>query len=215
MAEHADVARAVVDEAGTTLAAEAGIRMADKPAALWQLLVLVNLMSARISAGIAVAAARELNGAGGTTPDGMAGLSWQDRVDALGRGHYVRYDESTATRLGECADLVREEYGGDLRGLGERSGRRVARLESGLREFPGIGPTGAAMFCREVQAVWPWLRPYADEYVLSGAGKVGLPEDGNKLAELVGGDDIAPLAAGLARVARDGGLAERVRRRAG
>ncbi|WP_150237313.1 endonuclease [Nocardiopsis quinghaiensis] len=215
MVKHADIARAVVDEAGTTLAAEAGIRMADKPAALWQLLVLVNLMSARISAGIAIAAARELNGAGGTTPDGMAGLSWQDRVDALGRGHYVRYDESTATRLGECADRVREEYGGDLRGLGERSEQQAGRLESGLGEFPGIGPTGAAIFCREAQAVWPWLRPYTDGLVLAGAGKVGLPGDGDKLAELVEGDDIAPLAAGLARVARDDDLAGRVRGKAG
>ncbi|MFD6950892.1 endonuclease [Nocardiopsis sp. TSRI0078] len=215
MAEHADTARAVVDEAGTTLAAEAGIRMADKPAALWQLLVLVNLVSARISAGIAVAAARELNGAGGTTPDGMAALSWQDRVDALGRGHYVRYDESTATRLGECADRVRDEYAGDLRRLGERSGHRAGPVESGLREFPGIGPTGAAMFCREAQAVWPWLRPYADGLVLTGAERVGLPKDAGRLGELVGGGDMAPLAAGLARIARDGRLADRVRERAG
>ncbi len=32
----------------------------------------------------------------------MSEASWQDRVDALGRGHYRRYDERTATmRLGE------------------------------------------------------------------------------------------------------------------
>ncbi|WP_159942628.1 endonuclease [Nocardiopsis sp. FR6] len=215
MAEQTEVARAVVEEAGRTLAAEAGIRMADGPAPLWQLLVLVNLMSARISADIAMSAARELNGAGGTTPDGMVALSWQDRVDALGRGRYVRYDESTATRLGRCADRVREEYRGDLRRLGEESGRQVARLESALREFPGIGPAGAAMFCREAQAVWPWLRPYTDDHVLSGAAEVGLPEDGDALAELVRGEDMAPLAAGLARISRDGDLAERVRRKAG
>ncbi|MCK9871784.1 endonuclease [Nocardiopsis dassonvillei] len=215
MARNADVARAVVDEAGTTLAAEAGIRMADRPSALWQLLVLVNLLSARISARIAIAAARELNEAGGTTPDGMASLSWQDRVDALGRGHYVRYDESTATRLGECVDRVREEYQGDLRRLGERSDHRASRVESMVREFSGIGPTGAVMFCREVQAVWPWLRPYTDKYVLGGAKKVGLPEDGGKLAKLVEGDEVAHLAAGLARIARDGDLADRVRERVG
>ncbi|WP_061082444.1 hypothetical protein, partial [Nocardiopsis alborubida] len=146
---------------------------------------------------------------------GMASLSWQDRVDALGRGHYVRYDESTATRLGECVDRVREEYQGDLRRLGERSGHRASRVESMVQEFSGIGPTGAVMFCREVQAVWPWLRPYTDKYVLGGARKVGLPEDGDKLARLVEGDDIAHLAAGLARIARDGDLADRVRERVG
>lgn len=212
MVKQADLAQAVVKEAGTTLASEAGIEMADEPAALWQLLVLVNLVSARISARIALDAAHELNNAGGTTPDGMASLSWQERVDALGRGHYVRYDESTATRLGECADLVRDEYKGDLRRLGESHER--PRLMSGLRSFPGIGPTGAAIFCREAQAVWPWLRPYTDELARAGAERVGLPKDEDELGDLVKGDDMAALAAGLTRAARDEDLADRIRRAA-
>lgn len=29
----------------------------------------------------------------------MLDATWQQRVDALGRAHYVRYDESTATAL--------------------------------------------------------------------------------------------------------------------
>lgn len=215
MAKQTEIARAVVDEAGRTLASEAGIRMADQPAPLWQLLVLVNLLSTRISARIAVAAARELNKAGGTTPAGMAALSWQERVDALGRGHYVRYDESTATRLGECADQVRDDYRGDLRRLGESAERSRNRLESGLRDFPGIGPTGASMFCREAQAVWSWLRPYTDELARTGAEHVGLPADEEKLGRLVEGDDMAALAAGLTRVARDSDLADRVREKAG
>src|SRR5699024_10618949 len=119
MVKQADLAQAEVKESGKTLASEAGITMADKPAALWQLLVLVNLLSARISARIAKDAARELNDRGGTTPDGVASLSWHDIVDALGRRHYVRYALSTATRLGECADLVREEDRGDLRRIAE------------------------------------------------------------------------------------------------
>lgn len=209
MAKQADIARAVVQEAGTTLASEAGIKMADKPAALWQLLVLVNLVSARISARIAMDATRELNKAGGTTPDGMASLSWQERVDALGRGHYVRYDESTASRLGECADLAREEYKGDLRRLAEDHKR--TRLTSGLQNFPGIGPTGAAIFCREAQAVWPWLRPYTDKLARTGAESVGLPKDEDKLGDLVEDGDMAAFAAGLTRAARDEDLADRIR----
>lgn len=215
MPKQADIARAVLSEAGRTLAAEAGIRLADRPAPLWQLLVLVNLVSARISADIAIAAARELNKAGGTTPDGMAELSWQDRVDALGRGHYVRYDESTATRLGECADLVRDDYHGDLRRLGAEAEEDRSRLESGVQRFPGIGPTGAKMFCREVQAVWPWLRPYTDELARTGAERVGLPADERKLGHLVDGDDMAAFTTGLTRAARDSDLAERIRQRAG
>ncbi|MBX9387501.1 endonuclease [Streptomonospora nanhaiensis] len=205
------IARAVLAEGGPTLARQAGIRLADRPAPLWQLLVVVNLVSARISADIAVAAARELFAAGGTTPRGMAELSWQERVDALGRGHYVRYDESTATRLGECADLAGERYGGDLRRMREAAQRRRTRLAAAVQEFPGIGPTGAAVFCREAQAVWPWLRPYADRRARTGADRVGLPPSPERLGGLVEGEEMAALTAGLVRAARDADLARRVR----
>lgn len=213
MAEQRTIARSVVEEAGTTLASEAGIRMGDKPAALWQLLVLVNLLSAPISARIAMDAARELNSAGGTTPHGMAELTWQDRVDALGKGHYVRYDESTATRLGECAEQVQQDQHGDLRRL--TADRDRSELMSGLQAFSGVGPTGASIFCREAQAVWPWLRPFADKLTRKGAERVGLPQAEEKLGGLVPGEDMAAFAAGLTHVARDGELADRVLERAG
>src|SRR5918999_147896 len=137
--------RTLLREAGQTYAEEAGVKLKDRPAPL----VLANLLSARINASVAVAAARELFAARGGTPAGMAKLSWQDRVDALGRGSYVRYDESTSTRLGDVAHRVTEDYGGDLRKLAAQAGEDVARLRELLQEFPGIGPTGSAIFCRE------------------------------------------------------------------
>lgn len=51
---------------------------------------------------------------GGDTPVRMRAASWQQRVDALGRAHYKRYDESTATALGDGAELLRTEYRDDL-----------------------------------------------------------------------------------------------------
>lgn len=68
---------------GTTYAEQAGIRLTDKPAPLWQLLVLSLLLSARITSDIAVAAAGELFRAGYRTPRTMQQSTWQDRVDAL------------------------------------------------------------------------------------------------------------------------------------
>ena len=56
-----------------TYAQEAGIELADMPAPLFQLLVLANLLSARIGAGAAVATARELFAAGFRTPEAMRG----------------------------------------------------------------------------------------------------------------------------------------------
>lgn len=205
------VVRKLLREAGTTYAEEAGIPLKDQPAALFKLLVLANLLSARISADIALASARELFEAGGGTARGMARLSWQERVDALGRGHYVRYDESTADRLGDMAELVQEKYQGDLRRLPRDSGRDLDKARGLVCEFPGIGPTGADIYFREAQAVWPWLRPYFDGQTLKGAERLGLPQDPKRLAELVNAKDLARFAAALVRVARDKKLAETIK----
>ncbi|MQA63020.1 MAG: endonuclease [Actinophytocola sp.] len=73
----------LLDVAGTTCAAEAGIRLKNTPAPLYRLLVLAVLLSTRIKADIAVAAAVELVKAGFGTPQRMLDASWQQRVDAL------------------------------------------------------------------------------------------------------------------------------------
>ena len=209
-AEQRRLIGALFDHAGPTYAKAAGIRLRDTPAPLWQLLVLTNLLSARISADIAVAAARELFAAGGTTAKGMAGLTWQQRVDALGRGHYVRYDESTSSRLGDCADLAQDEYSGDLRRLAGRAGHDPETIGRLLREFKGIGPSGVTIFFREAQAVWPFLRPQFDKIALDGARRLGLPAGAGELSALVPGDDLAIFSAALVRVSRDHGLADTV-----
>jgi endonuclease III len=204
------VVKTLLAEAGRTYAEEAGIRLKDQPAALYKLLVLANLLSARIGADIAVAAARELFAAGAGTARGTTRMSWQDRIDALGRGHYVRYDESTATRLGDMAEQILRDYDGDLRKLPSRAERDVGRAKELLRKFPGIGPTGADIFCREAQAVWPWLRPYLDDLSLRGADRLGLPTDPKRLADLVPERDLSRLASALVRAARDKKLVDRL-----
>jgi endonuclease III len=195
------IVRELLSRHGRRYAEDAGIRLADRPGPLYQLLVLANLLSARISADIAVAAARELFQAGYRTPKAMSEASWQDRVDALGRGHYRRYDERTATMLGDGADLLTTRWHGDLRRLRDDADGDVSRLAGLLTEFPGIGPTGASIFLREVQEVWPAVAPYVDAAVISGARRVGLPWDRESLAGLLGGSgQPAGLAAALVRV---------------
>jgi hypothetical protein len=202
------IARSLLDEAGTTYAAQAGIVLANKPAPLYRLLVLSVLLSTRIKAEIAVAAAREM--AEFDTPRKMLDATWQQRVDALGRGHYVRYDESTSTALGQGAELLLDRYGGDLRKIRSKADGDIAALRRYLQEIPKLGPVGAHIFCREAQAVWPELRPYLDKKALSGAEKVGLPKDPRSLADLVDDEDLARLAAALVRVTLEKGVAEKV-----
>ncbi|MCC3654247.1 MULTISPECIES: endonuclease [Streptomyces] len=215
--------RALVQEEGRTYAEEAGVRLKDAPQPLYQLMVLSHLLSARIRADVAVAAARALFEDGMRTPRRMADASWQERVDALGKGHYRRYDERTATQLGDGAGLVLEKYRGDLRRMREEARRRAdgdgadetAAERELLQEAPGIGPAGADIFLREVQGVWPEVRPHIDGKALDGAARLGLPDSPGALARLVGEEDLPRLAAGLVRVALDKGAAERVREAAG
>lgn len=200
----------LLDRAGRTYAEEAGIRLRDTPAPLYRLLVLAVLLSTRIRADIAVAAARELAAAGLGTPERMLAASWQDRVDALVRAHYRRYDESTATALGDGAQLLRSRYRGDLRRLRDEAGEDPDRIRDSLTAFPRLGPVGAAIFCREAQDLWPALRPALDGKALDGARRIGLPDDPAELARLAPGGALAPLAAALVRVALDRDLADEV-----
>jgi hypothetical protein len=199
--DDAVVAR-VLDRYGITYADEAGVGLTDEPAPLFRLLVLAQLLSARIGAGIAVATAAELFAAGWTTPQALRDAGRGSVVAALGRGGYRRYDERTATQLREMASLLLVRHGGDLRALAETED--VGRAAALVQEVKGIGPTGAAVFLREVQAVWPWVRPYLDDRARAGARRVGLPDDARALARLVAGEDLARFAAGLVRISRLG-----------
>ncbi|MEV0698496.1 endonuclease [Saccharopolyspora sp. NPDC050389] len=203
-----NVVQCLLDEAGTTYAAQAGISLANKPAPLYRLLVLAVLMSTRIKAELAVSAARELAEFG--TPQKMFDATWHQRVDALDRGHYARYDESTATALGKGAQLLLDRYHGDLRRMRAKADGDIDVLQEKLTELPRLGPVGADIYCREVQLVWPELRPYFDKKALAGAEKLGLPTDPDRLASLVEGHELARLAAALVRATLDRGLAAEI-----
>ncbi|WP_030606401.1 endonuclease [Streptomyces sclerotialus] len=203
-------AHALLKTHGRTYAAEAGIKLRDTPQPLYQLLVLSCLLSARIRASVAVAAARELFEAGMRDARSMRDATWQQRVDALGRGSYRRYDERTATQLGDGAQLLLDDYQGDLRKLRDEAGGDVGRLRELLQKVPGLGPAGADIFLREAQAVWPDLVPYIDAKAVQGAERLGLPKDSGALARLVPGKDTAAFAAALVRAALEKSVVEDV-----
>ncbi|HTX96443.1 MAG TPA: endonuclease [Mycobacterium sp.] len=192
----------LLEVAGTTYAAEAGIRIDDKPMPLFQLLTLCMLASKPIDAAIATGAAHELFKAGLRTPRAVLASDRQTMIDAFGRAHYARYDESSATRLTDMAELVRDEYSGDLRGLADRSRHDVAEAKRMLKVFKGIGDTGADIFLREVQDVWPWVRPYFDDRATAGAKQLGLPSQPETLGSLAPREN-SRLAAALVRVLLD------------
>jgi hypothetical protein len=195
------IVKELLERCGSLYAEEAGIKLADRPGPLYQVLVLATLLSAPIPAETGIAAARELFTAGYRSPKAMSEASWQDRVDALGRGHYRRYDERTATMLGDGADLLTSRWHGDLRRLRDEADGEARGIAALLTEFPGMGPTGASIFLREIQDVWPGVAPYVDARMTSGARRVRLPYDRESVAGLLADSgQPARLAAALVRV---------------
>lgn len=210
MTDHSATVDALLDRAGQTFADQAGITLKDTPAPLYRLLVLTTLLSTRVQSDLAVSATRELVADGFGTPERMRDAGRQQRVDAMGRAHYTRVDEQMSTALGDGAQHVLDEYGGDLRRLRRQAEGDPARLRELLTRFPRIGPTGADIFAREAQGIWPELRPTLDGKATDGAARLGLPTDAAELAGLVPGDRLPALAAALTRAALDKSVADDV-----
>ncbi|MFF3483054.1 endonuclease [Streptomyces sp. NPDC002701] len=196
------VLAALVAGHGRTFAEEAGIRLRNTPQPLYRTLVMACLLSARIRGSVALATTRALYEAGLRDPRRMAGATWQKRVDALGRGGYRRYDERTATQLGDGARLLLDRWGGDPRRMREAADG-PDELRGLLREIPGLGPAGVDIFLREVQHVWPEVAPHLDAKALQGAARLGLPQEPDRLLKLAGDTEPAVLAAALVRAALD------------
>jgi endonuclease III len=207
--ESKELVRRLLKVAGTTYADEAGIRLDDKPMPLFQLLVLCMLASKPIDAALAMRAARELFTTGLRTPDAVLDADRRTMISAFGRAHYVRYDESSADRLIEMAQRVSDEYFGDLREIAERSHHDVAAVRRMLKQFKGIGDTGADIYLREVQDSWTWVRPYFDDRATATATKLGLPSDPVALGKLSPRNN-ARLAAALVRISLDDDMRQQV-----
>lgn len=211
-----DVIDRLLDEHGGSFASELGIRLErGTPAPLFQLLCFSLLASARISTGLAVDAAAALRDAGWTTVSKLDDSSWEDRARVLNEAGYARYDESTARYLADTATWLGDRYGGDPRRLREEADGDVDRMLELLQGAKGIGEVGASIFCREVQAIWPEIRPYADDRVLRTADRLGLGRSAQDLARAAGTDDLSEVTAALVRVETAGDDAiEAVRRAA-
>lgn len=121
--------------------------------ALFHWLMCTILFAKPIQQEIAGDAFRSLKHHGYDAPQKLQRAGWQAIVDALGEAHYVRYDESTATRLLDASELLNERYGGRVHNL-IKACDSAAALERKVQEFKGIGKKGAQIFMREVRPVY-------------------------------------------------------------
>lgn len=203
-----DTAAEVLERHPKSHAEELHIDVArNTPAPLFQWLIVSLLFSARISADTAEKAAKALFDQGWTTPEKMAGTSWQERVRVLNGAGYARYDESTSRYIGATTDLLLDRYDGDLRRLREEAGHDPEEERQRLKAFKGIGEIGCDIFFREAQRAWDELYPFADKKALDGARSLDLGNDAKALADLVGRHDLPRLLAALVRVQLEGEVA--------
>ena len=195
------IVAALLDRHGRTYAEELRIDVAGQtPSHLFRLLCASLLFSARIDARIAAEAARRLQRRGWTTAAKLADSSWEDRVEALNEAGYTRYQERTATMLGDTAEGLLDCHGGDLRSLRDEAGRDPDQERKLLKRFKGLGDVGVDIFFREAQVAWEELAPFADRRAVDAARRLDLGGDARELARRVEADDFPRLVAALVRV---------------
>jgi hypothetical protein len=194
------VVEALLERHGQTYAEELGIDVAKgTPSVLFRLLVASILFSARIGAGQAITAARALTNEGWTTADKLAATSWSERVRVLNRHGYARYDERTASMLGDACELLLDRYRGDLRRLRAEASQDPSQERRLLKQVKGLGEVGVDIFFREAQVAWEELFPFVDRRAAQAARRLGLDADPGALAGGRRPEAFARLVAALVR----------------
>ena len=87
-----------------------------------------------------------------TNPDAIIQAGWDKLVEVLDKGHYVRFDYSTATKLLDVCRALKEKYGTITDLL--KQVQSTDELSSRLQEFKGIGQKTAEIFLRDIRPVF-------------------------------------------------------------
>jgi len=132
------------------------------------------LFAKRISTEISKKTYRRFKEEGLVTPEKILEAGWDHLVYVLDSGGYVRYDFSTASRLLEIMEKLREGYG-DLEGV-HKASKDPEDLENRLKAFKGIGPVGVNIFLRELRGVWEKADPKPSSMAVKVAQQLTLED---------------------------------------
>jgi len=110
------------------------------------------------------------------SPSSVVETGWDGLVAILDEGGYTRYDFSTADKLLEVFQNLKERYGGDLGRL-HREAEDPEDLESRLMALgKGIGPTTVAIFLRDLRGIWTKAKPKPTPLVRLAMEWVGIED---------------------------------------
>ena len=103
-------------------------------------------------------------------PDSIINAGWDHLVEVLHRGHYVRYDFSTATKLLDICGRLKKEYG-SVTNLIKTAGKADS-LHEKLMDFKGIGTVTAGICVRDLLGiVYPKKRVFVGASISYKTGK--------------------------------------------
>jgi len=131
------------------------------------------LYGARIGEKIATNTYYEFEKRNVLTLEKILKTGWDGLVEILDIGGYVRYDFKTATKLLNIIKIVQHNYNNNLNNLHEYA-LNFQDLENKLIEMPGIGPTTANIFLRELRGIWEKADPNLSSFAEAAAYNLGL-----------------------------------------
>jgi endonuclease III len=194
-----------VDTFGGRISRSLGINVDAGDDEIERWFLAATLFGTRISATIVEQTFHELDQAGLIRVDQVRHRTWENLVDLLDMGGYVRYDFRTATRLQQLADHVHQRYGGRITAIAREADSYPA-LRDTLDALPGWGPVTVGIFLRELRGVWTGADPPLGERATRAAGHLGLLTGADPpLARISGlahaaGLDVRDLESGLVRL---------------
>lgn len=108
------------------------------------------------------------------SPQKIRKAGWSFLVNPVMReGGYVRYDESTASKLLRICGTLKDQYQDSLSELFRQSTNN-RDLQQRLDEFYGVGPVTVNIFLRELRPYWEKCDPDPLPIVIKLAHKAGI-----------------------------------------
>lgn len=151
-----------------------GIELREKkPDEIFKWFLASILYGARIGEKIATNTYYEFEKRNVLTPERILKTEWDGLVEILDMGGYVRYDFKTATKLLNIMKIIQDNYDNNLNNMHEAASD-FQDLENKLIEMPGIGPTTANIFLRELRGIWENADPNLSSFSEKAASNLNL-----------------------------------------
>jgi hypothetical protein len=159
---------------GGRFAGELGLDLKAGPVPRQKWFLAAILYGARISGALAARTYRVFAARDFYTPEAILAQGWDRLVALLDEGGYARYDFKTATKLLRVMESLQGGYQSDLERLHDAAAD-CDDLEARLRALaPGLGPTTANIFLRELRGIWPKAEPPLSPLAQRAAEALGL-----------------------------------------